>query len=317
MRNFVRVALSALLLVVAAVAGASAQVVSIASLPPGTINNVQAQALAKVVADNSQLRVRVITYNSAAAVLAAVENGQAEFGFMSNDEIGAAIRGEGEHEGRAMPSLRYAATILPLKMGLFVRASSDIETLADLEGKRIPAGWLGFRQGLDTMSAFLAAGGLDFDRVESVEVSNLIRAADDFNAGRVDATVFAASAPKVEELHASVSGGIRFLGFEDSAETASAIQSVRPEFERVELTAQERVPGITDPTAGIGVDMAIVTGEGVDAEMVGAIVGAIAENRDDLIAAHPSFNAFDPQIIAKEHPGGEYHAGSLAYFGRN
>ena len=64
-----------------------AQTVSISTLPPGSINNVQTQAIAKVVQKAAGIQMRVVTFNSPHASMSAVQAGQAGFTFMSNDEL--------------------------------------------------------------------------------------------------------------------------------------------------------------------------------------------------------------------------------------
>ncbi|MFM1856622.1 MAG: hypothetical protein RLZ83_1931, partial [Pseudomonadota bacterium] len=195
-------------------ANAVAQTVSISTLPPGAINNVQTQAIAKVVQEQTGIQMRVITFNSPAASMAAVQAGQAAFTFMSNDEVGIALRGKDEHAGKPLDKLRLAATVFPFKVGVLVRKDSGIKTVADLKGKRFPIGWQGFPQGIALSSAILATAGLTLDDTKGVQTANLLRAADDFKSGRLDATVFAIGAPKMAEVDAAV--GIRFLSLDDS-----------------------------------------------------------------------------------------------------
>src|SRR5215203_3424107 len=136
-------------------AGANAQTVAIATLPPGAVNNVQAQAIAKVVQEHSDLQMRVVTFNAPGAIMGATQTGQAEFSFTSNDEAGVALEGLDEHAGKPMSDLRIAATVFPFKVGVFVRKDSGINSVADLKGKRFPVGWQGFLQGIPLSNAIL------------------------------------------------------------------------------------------------------------------------------------------------------------------
>ena len=126
----------------------SAQTVSISTLPPGSVNNVQTQAIAKVVQKAAGMQMRVVTFNSPHASMGAVQAGQAAFTFMSNDELGIAVRGKDEHQGKPMDKLRLAAVVFPFKVGILVRKDSNINSVADLKGKRFPTGWQGFPQGI-------------------------------------------------------------------------------------------------------------------------------------------------------------------------
>ena len=205
---------------------AAAQTVSISTLPPGSVNNVQTQAIAKVVQEQTGMQMRVIAFNSPQASMTAVEVGEAQFSFMSNDEVGVAVRGLDEHEGAPVESLRLVTTVFPFKVGIVVRADSDIRTVADLRGKRFPVGWDGFPQGIALSRAMLATAGLDLGDVQGVPTTNLLRAAGDLKAGVLDATIFAIGAPKMAELDAAI--GIRFLDLPNTPEAAAAIAAIRP-----------------------------------------------------------------------------------------
>ena len=50
----------------------------------------------------------------------------------------------------------------------------------------------------------LATAGLSLKDVDGVPTTNLLRAADDFKAGRLDATLFAIGAPKMAEVDAAI-----------------------------------------------------------------------------------------------------------------
>ncbi len=197
---------------------ASAQTVAISTLPPGAINNIQAGVLAKVVQEHTDLQMRLVTFNSPAAIVSAAMSGQSEFAWTSNDEAANALAGVKDYEGKAMPNLRVAFTVFPFRVGAIVRNDSDIKTTADLKGKRIATGWQGFKQGIILWNAMLATAGLSLDDIDGVPTTDLLRAADDFKAGKTDAFTFAVGGPKVAEINSAIDGGIRFLSFDDSAE---------------------------------------------------------------------------------------------------
>jgi uncharacterized protein len=293
---------------------ASAQTVAISTLPPGAINNVQAQAIAKVVQENSDLQMRVVTFNAPAAIMGAAQAGQVEFAFTSNDEAGVAVEGLDEHEGKPMADLRVAVRVFPFKVGILVRNDSDIKTVADLEGKRYPTGWQGFQQGIPLSNAQLATGGLSLDDVEGVPTANLIRAADDFKAGRLDATTFAVGAPKMAEIDASVPGGIRFLSFENTPETAAAMAAVRPEYHLAEQQPAPHLAGVIGPTTLMEYEIVVLTNKNVSDEIVYKLVKAVYENKEGLVAGHPSFNAMTPEGLATPQPRVEYHPGAIKFF---
>ena len=69
MRAFWQITLS--LFTIAAITGtAAAQTIGFATLPPGAINNVQSQVIAKAVQQNTDLQIRVTPYRGGGAMTA-------------------------------------------------------------------------------------------------------------------------------------------------------------------------------------------------------------------------------------------------------
>jgi TRAP transporter TAXI family solute receptor len=293
-------------------ANAVAQTVSISTLPPGAINNVQTQAIAKVVQDQTGIQMRVITFNSPAASMAAVQAGQAAFTFMSNDEVGIALRGKDEHAGKPLDKLRLAATVFPFKVGVLVRKDSGIKTVADLKGKRFPIGWQGFPQGIALSSAILATAGLTLDDTKGVQTANLLRAADDFKSGRLDATVFAVGAPKMAEVDAAV--GIRFLNLDHSEQAKKAMAAIRPEYTVAPQDPLPHLNGVIGKTNLMQYAMTVAVSADADEAMVYKVVKALHQNKAALVAAHPSFGAMTPGDLAVQQPDVSYHPGAVRYF---
>jgi len=296
------------------VAGAaSAQTVSISTLPPGAINNVQTQAIAKVVQEETGLQMRVVTFNSPAASMQAVQERMAEFSFMSTDEVGAAVNGRDMYGDMKMPDLHLVARVFPFKVGIVVTKESGIRSIEDLRGKRFPVGWQGFRQGVYLSEALLAAGGLTYDDVDGVAVTNLIRAADDLKAGRLDATMFAIGAPKMAELDAAL-GGIHFISLPDTPEARERMAAVRPEYGIASQAAAPFLHGVEDGSNLMEYGMTVVANADVDEETAYQVAKTLYENKEGLVAGHPSFNALIPDELASQQPGVSYHPGAIRFY---
>lgn len=292
---------------------ASAQTVSISTLPPGAVNNVQTQAIAKVVQDTTKMQMRVITFNSPGASMEAVQQGAAEFSFMSNDEVGAAVNGRDIYADKKLPDLQLIATVFPFKVGIVVRADSGIRTIEDLRGKRFPVGWQGFQQGEYLLAALLAAGGLTEADVEGVPVTNLIRAADDLKSGRLDATMFAIGAPKMAELDAAL-GGIHFISLPDSDAARAAMATVRPEYQIASQAAAPFLNGVDDGSFLMQYAMTVVANKAVSDDLAYAVAKTLYEQKAALVAGHPSFGALNPADLGTLQPGVSYHPGAIKFY---
>lgn len=292
--------------------GASAQTVSISTLPPGSVNHLQTQAIARVLQEETGAQMRIITFNSPEASMQAVEFGEALFSFMSNDEVGTAVRGLDGFDGDPLESLQLVATVFPFKVGIVVRADSDIHSVEDLRGKRFPVGWDGFPQGIALSRAMLATGGLDFDDVVGVPTTNLLRAADDLGAGILDATLFAIGAPKMAELDASI--GIRFLDLPNTPEAEAAMAAIRPEYHIAAQAAAPHLHGVADGTNLMQYAMTLVTHADADEDFIHEVARVLHSSREALMAAHPSFGAMNPDDLAVQQDDVTHHPGAVRFF---
>lgn len=306
-------AVASLLLTAVIANQATAQTVAISTLPPGAINHIQAAAIAKAVQENSDLQMRLLTFNSPAAIIAAAEQKQAEFAYTSIEEASDARQGTNEYP-KAMSNLRMAFTVFPFRVGIIVRNNSDIKTVADMKGKRVGSGWTGFRQGLALWDGLLANAGLSLKDTTPVPTTDLLRAADDFKAGRSDAFMFAVGGPKVAEAHASIDGGVRFLNMDGSPEAVARMQKVREEYHVAPQQPAPHLPGIIGPTNLMQYYIVVLTNKDTPDDLVYKLVKTVHANKAAMVAGHPSFNAFTQEGMAVQHKRIEYHPGAIKFY---
>jgi TRAP transporter TAXI family solute receptor len=204
--------------------------------------------------------------------------------------------------------------VFPFRVGIIVRNNSDIRKVADLKGKRMATDWSGFRQGIALFNGMLATGGLSLKDANPVPTTDLLRAADDFKAGRSDAFIFAVGGPKVAEIHASIDGGIRFLSLDNTPATLAAMQAVRREYHMASVQPLPHWPGITGPTTLMEYYIVLLTHRQVSDDLVRKVVQTAHGNKPGLVAGHPSFAAFTPDGMAVPHERLQYHPGAIAFF---
>lgn len=292
---------------------AAAQTVGFATLPPGAINNITVQVLSKIAQSKTDLKMRVIPFRGGAAVMAAVNTGKAEFGISEVASLTQGLKGLSEFTGRATTNLRVALRLRPLVVGMFVRKDSPIKTVADIKGNKYPSKWSQFPNALPLSEGIMATEGLTFGDIKGVPVTNIIRGADDFKAGKVDIGFFAVGAPKMAEVNSAV-GGIRWLSLRNTPETLKRMQAVRPDYYITTVKPNPINAGITGPTNLLGVDTLIFTGTHVSNEVVEKFLAAIHGNKADLIKGHPLFRAFLPQKMATQYSVARYHPGAINFY---
>jgi len=291
---------------------ANAQVLGFGSAPQGSIGYNMSSAIAKVMAEDAKLQSRVQPYSGSSAVLPLVNTGELDLAVCNVLEIEEATKGEGPYNGRKQANLRVLAVIFPLLSSIFVRNDSPIKSLADLKGKRIPAGFSA-QVTLDRIiDAVLANGGVERKDIVPVLVPNVIRGADDFVEGKIDGGFFAIGAAKVLEVHKST-GGIRYLPLSDEP---AAVARMKKHMSYAYVTTVNPSPafaGIAAPTKLMAYDYLVAVGSHVKDEQAYRIAKAMYEGKPKLIESLGAFRGFNPDLMNRAMPA-TFHPGSLKFY---
>src|SRR3990172_11841333 len=119
-------------------APASAQTYGFATLPPGTLNHTTASAVAKVLKDKAGLNMLVQPTAGDQIIVPMVSRGEADVGISNAMEV---------HNGfkDGLKDLRIIGAAHALRVGFFVRKDSNLRSVADLKGKRVPYGFSAMR----------------------------------------------------------------------------------------------------------------------------------------------------------------------------
>ena len=298
---------------IAAVAGAwlagapaTAQTYGLATMQPGTLAHTTGTAIAKVLKDKGGLNTLVQTTAGETVLIPMVASGEIDLGIANLAEVQAQVEGSGPNR---QADLRLIGVIHPLWASFFVRKDTTMKTSPDLKGKRLGLGYSAMRTVDMLVQAQLALGGLTAKDVTPVMVPNVMRGADDFISGAVDALYFAFGAPKVREADASV-GGIRAL---DASASPEQLAASRKLFPYGYLTPTRPAPifvGVTEPIGVYTIDYMLFTNAKAKDEAVYKIIDTMAKNKPDLVSVAPHLATFNPAVLYKKfdmpyHPGAE------------
>jgi len=287
--------------------GASAQTYGLATMQPGTLAHTAASAIAKVLKEKGGLNTLVQATAGESVLIPMVAKGEIDLGIANMLEVV-----DGVETGRLQNDLRVIGSIYTLRIGFFSRKDSGIATVADLKGKRVPAGYSAMRT-LDRITlAMLATAGLTLNDVKPVMVPNVIRGGDDFIAGANDTFMFSFGGPKVREADATV-GGVRALAIIDTPQGLEASRKVFPYGYFVELKPGPVYVGVAQPMKAYAMDYIMFTNSKVNNEVVAKIIDTMVKNKADMVAVAPIMNDFTAEGMHRKHDIA-YHPGALKYF---
>jgi len=298
-------------LVVAVTAGAS-DVISVAASTKGTLFDQAGTAIAKVATNHGDLRSTLRNYTSPNVFIPAISRGQVDFGVANRFELMLAVTGQNHYEGRQQASLRAVAVLFPLQIAIFVKQDSPVRRIADLQGRRMPDGYVANKIILPLIDASLAADGLTRSDLDSLNVPGTAAGADAFISGRTEGFLMALRAPKVREAHAR--HGIRALPVENTPANLAAIRQHMP----VAYLALEEPgpsnPGILESTWIITYDTLLFASTETDDEAVYRLVRTLFENKKQLVDASAAFRRFGRDAMAKDLGILEYHPGAIRFY---
>ena len=291
---------------------AQAQVVSIVTTPAGTFTNSSGAALAKAMIDHGKLRV--VVQAQAANGLNAVAGETASMGLSNSFDTTFFADGteyysnEGAHK-----NLRVVAPLVPYRVGMFVRADSNIKTVADLKGKRVSSGFNAQKTIATIIAAQLQNGGLSYKDVQEVPAPNVAREAEDFTSGKVDVLFFAINSAAVKQAAATV-GGLRALPLDTAPEAIARMEKVLPGSYVVKVDPAPGRDGIDKPTNLLAFDMVLYTNDKLPEDTIYRATKAIYENKDELAATFAGFKIFDPKHMATPVKDVPFHPGALKFY---
>ena len=332
MAIFRTLAATAVAMVVAGTA--YAQTVGVGTGPVGSLTNNLATVIASEVTQKAGLDMLVQPYDGDQQHFGLTSSGDLAFSLGNIQQLRAAISGTEQFEGSGFPNMRAVARLIDIRVGLFVRDDSDINSIAELGGKRVPVGYGSNATERGAVIALLGAGGLTADDVAAVEVSNTGEAMAAFLEDRVDVVmsfVFNPVLIQADEARGGtrglgVEGGIRMLEIPDNPEAVAAMttafpgayiiitntQEGRPGFERPHGT---RLPGVDHATRTMAYDILIAASTETDEELVYKVVKTIAANKNAFFTTgEPQYLSFSKDTMATQYDGVEYHPGAIRYF---
>jgi len=295
-----------------AASGATAQTVGFGSTPGGGWTNSSANAIAKVVVENTKIQMRVQPQGS--QPLNNVNADVVQFGIANTFDSSFFRNGTGFYEGNGeKKNLRVAAVLAPLYGAMYVRKDSTMKTIADVKGKRLSSEFSAQRSVRQTMTGLLANGGLTWNDIVGVPAPTVPRSAQDFIAGKTDVLYFALGSALVIQAAAKV-GGLRVLQLDDSPGALERLTKFVPGSAIEVVQPGKGREGLDVPTKVLRNTMLINTNSKVPDEIVYQLLKAIYDHKQQLVTTFPGLRGFEPGKMYMPVPGMEYHPGAIKFY---
>jgi TRAP transporter TAXI family solute receptor len=291
---------------------AQAQTLSIGTSPVGTLNYSTGNALGKVMTDQAGLRARVVPFGGGQHVLPLIGRKELELSISTATDTLLAYEGKEDFQGKPNPTLRVVGKVFPFAIGWFVKKDSPYQSLTDLKGKKIAVGFTASSAQERFFKASFATYGVTEKDFDGVKAPHVVRGADDFMQGKVEASSFATGAGKVAEVNAKV-GGIRFLNFPDDAEAIKRLRAVLPRASVQVLNPAPQFAGVVAPTKLIFEDYQVVTGTQVSDDDAYKIAKVLYEHQDKLAGIAKTFAQYDKAELGADR-GVPFHPGAIKFY---
>jgi TRAP transporter TAXI family solute receptor len=301
--------LTSLTLVVAL--GASAVVAELAALGSTARGGTSqiGRTLAAAISEVGELQIRPQELANTADYIPLVNAGDIEFGIANVVQLTYAVNGTVMSEGRPNSNLKMVATLMPFRSAYIVRKDSDIKSVEDLKGRRVPV-FADKALGDYVTKGYFANANMSLDQVDGVAVPNFPRMWASFAEGSADVAIVVVGAANSREYDASF--GIRYLSFENTPEALARTRKFLPQMYLQEMPAGS-VPGIDKPTNVNVFDYTLFAGKDVSDDMVYKSVKALWEKEADLLAAGPFWNGFMKEKMSTPL-GLTYHPGAIKFY---
>lgn len=265
-------------------------------------------ALAQVISLNTDLQVIPQISANTSQYIPLLDSGRLELAIANYPQTYYAMTGTGMSTEPA-ENLRLVVTMMPFYAALVAAESSGITSYAEIKGHKVPR-YAENSLGDFVVRAALASGGLTYDDVESVPISNFPQQYEAFKDGRIDVSIAALGSQATYDLEASV-GDIQFLPV--SEESLASVQEFLPGAYLHDVPASEDLPGLDEPSRVFAYDYLLFANANVDDEVIKTVTKAVYEGAEFLKATGPLWKDFDPATIGKKADI-PYHPGATAFF---
>jgi len=292
--------------------GAGAQNISIATGGTGGVYYPMGGGLAAVLSKHVPgMQATAEVTGGSVDNLKLIGSGKPYIGFSMTDAGLDAYRGEDKFKGNKVP-LKTLAVLYPNRMHVVSVEGRGITKMADLKGKRVSTGSPG---SATEVMAFrvIEAAGLDKDKDMKRERLGVAESVNAVKDGKIDAFFWVGGLPTAAVTDLANTPGTKVV-MVDHAEVVAAMNKKYGNLYVEDTIPMATYKGMPADNKQATVMNILVAHESMDEKTAYAIVKAIFERRDDLIAVHKesaNIRLENQRTAATPIP---FHPGAMRYF---
>jgi hypothetical protein len=274
---------------------------------------ITAVAIGAIASKYSDLSVNAEPGPGSDATARILRDGLAEMGIINGFVARQAYDGVGGFEGEDKVYLRFISSGLPSVMGIFVRADSGIESITDLQGKKVQDTTIGNTIYETYMAAVLEAYGMDWNDITHVPVTSAREGADLFIAGSVDAWLISGCYPPSPlnvEVSETIDVKLLTLGEDESEEISEMLPWSSPE-----VIPADSYKGQEEDVLSHGHRTVWVSEREVPEDIVYKVTKAVYDNFEEFQGISSDLLAYwSLEAGAIDNPSVPVHPGAIQYY---
>ena len=238
-----------------------------------------------------------------------IAGGEFKMGFSNGQNVIEALEGFGGFD-EPVSGFSGVASLYPNVNHIIVREDSNIESISDLEGKRVSPGIKGYG-GEIAFQQILELNDMSYDDLSQVEYIGTSDGANQLRDGQLDAIVTMLVTPvaAVEELDASV--GVKLVPISD--ETVSGLQELNRGY--IDYTIPQEVYGGEQDIQSIAAQTTVLVADNMPEDYVSDATRILVENADQWANMNVGMEDFDATYATSNLPDGlSLHPGAESYY---
>ncbi|MBQ3645215.1 MAG: TAXI family TRAP transporter solute-binding subunit [Synergistaceae bacterium] len=263
--------------------------------------------LAGKIGEKTSTTVTVITSGGSKANIEAMDDGDAQIGFVQSDVGAYAYKGTRLFDEK----ITNFSTVANLYMEQvqIVTLDPEIKTVADLKGKNVSVGAAGSGTYFNAVDA-LEAYGLDIDKDIQATYQSFGDSVEALQDGKIDAAFIVAGAPTTAVTSLATTKKVHLVGFDD--EHVLKLIANSPYYSMNVIPKDYY--GTDEDTVTVAVGAVVIALDDVAEADVYNFLYGIFENVDEITAAHAKGAELNLNFAAS-YTAVPYHKGAIKYFG--